>query len=154
MVARWRRQRDPMDAVRHLYALSNVRDPALVGEVLELSVTKVRTQNAPYLLGQMLANRYSTARTWQFVQERFEELERRFPSNSIPRMLDGLPGLASLASSGEGDPVPDVLAFYRQRVRGGKRRLIAQSIERLAVNVRLAGLLRERGELPGALGAA
>jgi puromycin-sensitive aminopeptidase len=151
VVARSRRDTDPMDAVRHLYALANVRDPELIDEVLELSVTSVRTQNAPYLLSQMLANRHSAAQTWAFVRSRFEQLERRFPSHSIPRMLEGLPGLAAAEEGGGSRVLGEVLDFYREHIRGGRRRLVAQSVERLAVNVRLAE--RARDELAGALDA-
>jgi puromycin-sensitive aminopeptidase len=129
-----------MDGVRNLYALANLRDPALADEVLELALTKVRTQNAPFLLGGMLANRHIAARTWAFIEGHFDEMQRRFPSSSIPRMLDGLPGLAELEEDGRPRYLAAVLAFYRERVQGGRRRLVAQSIERLAINVRLAGV--------------
>jgi puromycin-sensitive aminopeptidase len=145
VLARWRRSEDPMDAVRHLYSLGGVRDPAFADELLDLSISEVRTQNAPYLLRQMLANRHIAPRTWDFIRAHFAELERRFPESSIHRMLEGLPALAEIDASGRPRHLDGVLAFYREHVHGGRRRLVAQSIERLAVNLRLAE--RARGEL-------
>ncbi|HTW98043.1 MAG TPA: M1 family metallopeptidase, partial [Acidimicrobiales bacterium] len=74
LLGRYRAPRDPMDGVRNLYALAHLRDEALAEEVLGLALIKVRSQNAPYLLAGMLANRYVAELTWSFVRSHFEEI--------------------------------------------------------------------------------
>ena len=56
-------------------------------------MTEVRTQNAPFVLQLLLANRVTGPATWQRVTEEWDTLVARFPSNILPRMLDGVRGL-------------------------------------------------------------
>ncbi|HLI14456.1 MAG TPA: M1 family metallopeptidase [Acidimicrobiales bacterium] len=140
IVARYRAPRDPIDEQRHLMSLGSLRDPALAAAVHEMALREIRSQNAPYLLGAMLANRHVGPATYEFVTARFDELAARFPENSIHRMLEGITGLA-----GEGAPDFDaVRAFVEGHVAGGRRRLVTQSLERLAVHRRLGLALGER----------
>src|SRR3546814_6423191 len=62
-----------------------------MARVLELSMTpEVRTQNAPFLIGACVANRHNGALAWAAVEEHWDDMNERFPSNSIVRMLHGI----------------------------------------------------------------
>ncbi|MGH9086189.1 MAG: M1 family aminopeptidase, partial [Acidimicrobiales bacterium] len=122
----------PQEEQRYLYALADVRDPALMTQVLDLAMThEVRTQNAPFVISACVANRANGAQAWRAVQERWDEMNDRFPSNSIVRMLHGIRSISdpALAAAVEGfiaeHPVPQ-----------GKQTL-AQHLERMRVTVGL-----------------
>jgi puromycin-sensitive aminopeptidase len=124
--------------LRHLNSLGRLGDEALAAQVLELCLTEIRSQNAPYLIGSMLSNRRIGELAWRFVTEHFDEAVERFPENSIHRMVEGVVGLAQVDGAGEAIHASGVRSFLDSHVVGGRRRLVAQSLERLEVNVRFA----------------
>ncbi len=144
LLARFRRPVDPLDERRYLNALGRLGDPDLAAVVHELTRREIRSQDAPYVLGAMLASRQVGPATWHFLGAHFDELERRFPGNSIHRMLAGVAGLAALDPAGEPLLLGDVSTFLDRRVTGARRRLVAQSLERLEINVALGRRLRGR----------
>ena len=137
IVERYRHPRTPMEEIRNLTALANVRDPALAEEVRELCRTEVRSQNAPYILGAMVRNRFVGAATFRYIVDHFDELAGRFPDNSIHRMLEGVSGLVA-DEAGSPTDFDAVAEFLRAHVPGARGRLIEQSLERLEVNLRFA----------------
>jgi puromycin-sensitive aminopeptidase len=142
-LARYRDPATPQDEMRYLYALGRFPDPALMQRTLDLCLSEVRTQNAPYLIGQMLAGRHSGPPAWRFVVEHWDVLCERFPSNAIPRMVEGLAGQADAALAAEAHQF-----FADHPVPLGELQ-VRQTLERLDVNVAFAG--REAGRLADAL---
>ncbi|MGH9062428.1 MAG: M1 family metallopeptidase [Acidimicrobiales bacterium] len=126
---RYRHPSTPQEELRYLYALAGFEDDALVARTLELSVTEARTQNGPFLLSRLLANRAGGVATWAFLTERWDALLSRFPDNTIPRMLDGL---TALARSGL---VQEVHSFFAGHPLPSGQRTVDQILERLDVNV-------------------
>jgi puromycin-sensitive aminopeptidase len=125
----------PQEEQRFLYALSDVRDPALMAQVLELAMTpEVRTQNAPFLIGACIANRDSGALAWQVVHERWDEMNERFPSNSIVRMLQGIRAVSDPALAA------DIEGFVAEHPVPQAKQTLQQHLERMRVTV----ALRER----------
>ncbi|MCU1495999.1 MAG: putative aminopeptidase [Acidimicrobiaceae bacterium] len=149
ILSRYRRPQDPVDEVRHLGALGRLSDVGLAGQVHELCLTEIRSQNAPYLLSTMLGSRSIGPATWRFVVDHFEQMLERFPDSSIHRMLEGVTGLAQVDDSGRALHAEEVHTFLAGKIEGGRRRLVAQSLERLEINVRFARRLRT--ELDSAL---
>ena len=134
----------PQEEQRYLYALADVTDPRLMAQVLDLAMThEVRTQNAPFLISACVANRDNGAQAWRVVQERWQEMNDRFPSNSIVRMLHGMRAVTdpALATAIEGfvaeHPVPQA------------KQTLAQHLERMRVTVALRE--READRLAAAL---
>jgi puromycin-sensitive aminopeptidase len=122
----------PQEEQRYLFAMAEIRDPALFQRVLDLATSsEVRTQNAPYLLGACIANRDNGPVAWQAVRDRWDELNERFPSNSIPRMLNGIRSLADPAVAA------DVEAFLDAHPVPQGKQAIAQHLERMQVTVAL-----------------
>ncbi len=152
IIDRYRRPDNPMDEIRHLNCLGSVRDPLLIAEVHELCREEIRSQNAPYLLAALLRSREAGPATFAFITAHFAELAARFPDNSIHRMLDGVSGLVALDERGRPQLLAEVRAFCDHTITGPRRRLVAQSLERLLVNIAFGQATR--GELDGILASA
>jgi puromycin-sensitive aminopeptidase len=122
----------PQEELRFLYALAEVRDADQMARVLELAMSSaVRTQNAPFLIGWCIANRDHGAQAWKLVHQRWDEMNERFPSNSIVRMLSGIRTVSDPALAA------DIEAFMAEHpVPQGKHTLL-QHLERMKVTVRL-----------------
>ncbi len=108
---------------------------------------EVRTQNAPFLLQALLANRVTGPASWARVTDRWDQLVERFPANTLPRMLEGVRALCTPPSLAE-----EVTGFVEAHPLPAGGKTVDQILERLAVNVAfgtreaagLADALRER----------
>jgi len=136
-LARYRNPTTPQEEMRYLYLLAGFSDPGLAARAFDLARTEVRTQNAPFLVNLLLAQRDVGASTWARVESAWDELSARLPANIFPRMLDGVKMLCrdeTLARR--------VTAFVGAHPLLSGQRTVDQSLERLAVNVGLAAGLR------------
>jgi puromycin-sensitive aminopeptidase len=129
----YRHPANPQQEMRYLYALAAFEDSALAARTFELAVTEVRTQNAPFLLQALLANRVTGPGIWTRVTEQWDTLIERFPANTLPRMLEGVRALCSPASLAE-----DVTRFVESHPLPAGGKTVEQILERLAVNVAFA----------------
>jgi puromycin-sensitive aminopeptidase len=129
-VARYRSPANPQEENRYLYALASFTEPGLASRTFDLAVHEVRTQNAPFLLQSLLANRSTGPASWQRVTEEWDQLVARVPSNILPRMLDGVRGLCSPPELA--DRVTEFVGTHPLPAGG---RTVEQILERLAVNV-------------------
>jgi puromycin-sensitive aminopeptidase len=129
VLERYRAAATPQDEQRNLFALAAFDDVALATRTVELAFGEVRTQNAPYLLRDLLVNRVCGPTVWAILEERWDEALSRFPANSHSRMLDGVTALC--ADSALADRVTSFLEAHPIAV--GPRQ-VSQSLERLAVN--------------------
>jgi puromycin-sensitive aminopeptidase len=137
---RTRHPETPQEEVRYLLALADVPHPALLRRTLEMAISEVRTQNAPFLIATSLGNHAAGADAWRFVEEHWDDLRKRFPSKLIPRMLEGITALV------DADVAAGVHRFLDAHPVPGGDLLINQSRERLDVNVALRK--REEPNLP------
>ncbi|MGH9183016.1 MAG: M1 family metallopeptidase [Acidimicrobiales bacterium] len=141
---RYRTSPSPQESLRYLHALADFPGPELARRTLAMALTDdVRSQNAPFLLRDLLANREVNALAWAFVTEHWDALTARFPDNAIPRMLGGITALSTpeLAAVVE--------AFLDRHPVPQGARTVAQHRERLRVNVALRA--REAGRLAASL---
>ena len=146
MLERFRSASTPQDEVRFLYALAATEQPDLLRRTLDMCLSdEVRSQDAPYVIGAILASRVGAPLAWNFVSENWDTIKSRFPDNSLPRMLDGITTItdASLAAS--------IHAFLDAHPLP-QQKLVAQKRERLDINVAFAQ--RIGATLPAALQAA
>jgi puromycin-sensitive aminopeptidase len=135
---------NPQEELRYLYALARFHDPESFATALDLALTEVRTQNAPFLLARALMNRTLGATAWDFVRRNWADINDRFPSSTIVRMLDGVKVLVAP------EVANDVLAFFAEHEVPQGARTLAQQLERLRVNVALRE--REAAGLAASLG--
>lgn len=134
--ARFKDAKTPQDEQRYLHALAGFRAPELIRRTLISTVSgEVRTQDAPFVVRDLLVGVHSREQAWAFVKEHWDEMERLYPSLSgLARMCEGITALAT--------PVleADVRQFFALRtvVLGGK--ILEQYLEQL----RIAVAFRER----------
>jgi len=131
-VDRFKHADNPQEELRFLSALADFDHASLMARVLAMSITDdVRTQNAPYLLRRSMGNRNHGPQAWAFVQDQWETINERFPSNSIVRLLEGVRGLS------HPDVADTVFAFFETHEVPQGDKTLAQHLERLEVNVAL-----------------
>ncbi len=129
-LARYRSPANPQEENRYLYALASFHDLALADRAFELATTEVRTQNAPFLVQLLVANRVTGPHTWGRVTEEWDTLVAAFPANILPRMLEGVRGLCNPP-----DLAQRVTRFVEDHPLPAGGRTVEQILERLAVNV-------------------
>lgn len=129
-LARYRAPANPQQENRYLYALASFDDAELARRAFELALSEVRTQNAPFVVQLLLANRVSGPATWERMTAHWDELVARFPANILPRMLDGVRALC-------GSPAlaAEVTAFVEAHPLPSGGKTVEQILERLAVSV-------------------
>jgi len=133
---RYRHPATPQEEMRYLYALAGFPDESLAARAFELAGTEVRTQNAPFLVHLLLANRTVGPATWARVRDSWDALRARIPANILPRMLDGVKLLCRHPSLAE-----EIRVFVNAHPLPTGQRTVDQTLERLAVNVALAAAL-------------
>jgi puromycin-sensitive aminopeptidase len=132
MLTAMREADTPQEELRHLYALAEFDDEALLLRTCALAMSgEVKTQNAPFLLRMCIANRRHGAAAWRFVREHWDEAVDRFPSNTIVRMVDAVKLL------NRPDQVVDVQAFFAEHPIPQAATTLDQILERQAVNADL-----------------
>ncbi|MGH9212284.1 MAG: M1 family metallopeptidase [Acidimicrobiales bacterium] len=133
LVERFRSAGNPQDRERFLFSLARFHDPDCLARTLELSLAgEVRTQDAPYLLGQAIGNRDNGEAAWAFVARHWPEIVDRFPDNSIPRLIGGIRVLRERAVAHQ------VAAFLAEHPVPQGELMIRQHLERMWVTVALA----------------
>jgi puromycin-sensitive aminopeptidase len=125
--------RTPQEEQRYLFALADFRRAELLRETMQMTVNgEVRTQNAPYLMQELLHNNQCRDEAWDFMREHWDTMLAQYPENAIPRMCEGVTALVAHE--------PEVVEFLRAHPvkQGGKT--IEQHLERLHIAV----LFRQR----------
>jgi puromycin-sensitive aminopeptidase len=146
-LSHYRNPATPQEENRYLYALASFTEPTLAAQTFDLALSEVRTQNAPFVLQSLVANRINGPAAWQRLTEEWDSLVAKFPSNILPRMLDGVRGLCSPP-----ELAGQVTAFIEAHPLPAGGRTVEQILERLAVNVAFGQ--REGGQLASDLGKA
>ena len=122
----------PQESLRYLFALAEFPSGDLLDRTLALAMSgEVKTQNAPFLLRQCIANRNLGARAWRFVREHWAQANAGFPDNTIVRMIDSVKTLT------RSEEQADVAAFFGEHAIPQAAKTLAQVLERQQVNVTL-----------------
>ena len=129
-LARYRSPANPQEENRYLDGLAGFRDPDLVARTFDLAMTEVRSQDAPFLIRLLLWNRHAGPATWSRVEAAWDEFAGKFPSSTLPRMLDGARGLCSPP-----ELAAEVTAFIVAHPLAVGGRTVEQILERLAMSV-------------------
>jgi puromycin-sensitive aminopeptidase len=131
VLARYRTAPTPQEERRYLFSLARFHDDALFDRTLDLSMSEVRSQDAPFLLQLALANRTHGRVAWQFLRRNWEAATSRFPDNTIVRMIEGVTTLT------DPEVANDVEAFFAEHSVPQGHKTLEQHLERLRVNVAL-----------------
>jgi puromycin-sensitive aminopeptidase len=138
LLARYRTAATPQEELRSLQALSVFPDIALAERTFDLALTEVRSQNGFIVITSLLANPVAGQTIWRRITESWDAMLERFPKNAHTRMIESISTLCADADFAQG-----VVAFLHDHpLQSGPRR-VAQSIERLGINVAFAARERE-----------
>ena len=129
LVTMFRTATTPQEELRALSALAQFPDLDLTARLCEMCATEVRSQNAPYVLAQAMANPVCGPQVWAFVAARWDELVARFPSSSVIRMAGGIRSFA------DPDLAAEIAAFFETHEIAQATLTLDQHLERLQVNV-------------------
>lgn len=134
---RWRQAGTPQESLRYLTSLVDTDQPGLFDHALNLTLDEVRTQNAPYLLRRALSNPVLGPVAWEFIRDNWTVIIQKFPSNSLPRMLEGVRSVT--------DPTVarSVQSFVGSTDFESGGQTIDQHLERMWVTVAAAERVRE-----------
>ena len=145
-LAGFRAPATPQDQLRYMYALADFPDERHVARTLELAFSgEVKTQNAPFLLARAIGNRFNGVLAWRVVRDRWDEANRKFPSNTIVRMITPVRVLT------DPDVVDEVQRFFAEHPIPQATKTLDQVLESQRVHAALAE--REAERLSAALHA-
>ena len=147
VLARYRSATTPQEEMRSLGALATFADVELCLRTFDLAMTEVRSQNGFVVIGTLLANPVGCQAVWTRITDQWDAILERFPKNAPVRILDSLPALCADAQFAQ-----SAIDFLNEHPLASGPRRVAQSIERLRVNVAFAA--RERAELAHVLANA
>jgi puromycin-sensitive aminopeptidase len=130
--ARFKSAKTPQDEQRYLRALAGFRQPDLVRRTLDLSLNgEVRTQDAPFLVRDLLLGVHSREMAWAFVKDHWEEMARVYPPQSgLRRLCEGVTGLTTSTLAA------DVQEFFTSRAITFGGKTLEQYLEQLQIGVR------------------
>ena len=126
---RWREAATPQEEQRYLYALAGFEHPPLTQRTLDLALDEVRSQNAPFLISHLLANRVGGAQAWAFLEGHWDDVLGRFPEPLFDRMLEGL------LTQHTPEAAARIRGFLGTHPLPGRAKQVEQLLERLEVNV-------------------
>lgn len=133
IATRFRAAATPQEEIRFLAALGLVLDPALFARTVDLYLSdEVKTQDAALVIAGALGNRANGAAAWAAVRARWDELNRRLPTNSISRLVGGLAHQADPALAA------DARAFLSEHPVPQGAKQVEQTLESMDANVGLA----------------
>lgn len=133
----YRHNDNPQEKLRFLYALAETSHAELVQRTLSLAGgEEVRAQDAPFLLGAVLAHPGSTRAAWAWIESNWLLLNQRFTPQLMLRVFE------ALQSVGDAQVSEEVRAFCAQQEMKFSGPRLDQILERLDVNVALAARLK------------
>jgi puromycin-sensitive aminopeptidase len=131
-IQRWRNPTTPQEEIRYLYALGEFPSPSLAQRTLELALTEVRSQSAPFVIRFVLTTPSNASLAWDFVEANWDRIQQRFPVPLIPRMIDGV----SLVT--DSSLAQRVHAFLEAHPLHSGQQTVVQAMERMDVHVAFA----------------
>ena len=133
LVAAFHGAANPQDRQRLQLSLARFRSPEALQRTLDMTLSgDIRSQDAPYLLGETVTNRDNAALAWNFVASHWDDIEQRFPANSLSRLVGGIRSIR------DRDLAEKVTAFLDEHPIPQGDKQVRQHIERMGVTVALA----------------
>lgn len=121
------------EKIRCLGALGASQDLSLLKRTLVFSLSpEVRSQDTIFPIINVAANRHGRELAWQFLQENWAELNRRYGNSTF--LLRHFISSCTEGFSSE-EKAQEVEAFFRDHPAPAARRTILQSIERIRSNM-------------------
>lgn len=116
---------------RDLFSLASFRKKELVANTLAMVLGKdVRAQDGPRLIGRLVASLYGRAEAWQFVQDNWEKLAKKFDAKHLPDLVESA---AAFSTESELKSLSD---FIDKHPLPNGRRSQAKALELAKINIR------------------
>ncbi len=126
--ARFQSAGTPQEERRYLFALAGFQRPPLLERTLASALgSEVRTQDGPFVVSAVLQNVHARSLAWEFVKQRWDDMDRLFPKQGLRRMCGGITALATPELE------RDVRSFFESRKIDLGGRVLAQYLEQLRV---------------------
>jgi puromycin-sensitive aminopeptidase len=137
----------PQDRLRYLYALAKTPLGDLRMRTLELTLgAEIRSQDAPFVVAALLGQRGAAGLVWDWIESNWDRLASRFPPGLLIRTLEATTAVVD-------DRLAARIHLFCERTDLPISTIrVAQILERMDINVALAGRLR--GHIAAALGPA
>ena len=81
------------EKLRFLRALGEFREHALFSAAIEMMLSEVKTDDAPYILGAYLVTEHAGKATWDAIRANWGKILKRFPTSGTVRMIEGCSAL-------------------------------------------------------------
>jgi puromycin-sensitive aminopeptidase len=134
----------PQEETRYMYALAGFPERSLIDRTLAMTLNgEIRTQNAPFVIAYCMMNRDHGVAGWEHIKANWDDINEKYPTNTIVRMLGGVKALS------RPELAADVEAFFKDQEVPQGRLMLEQHLEKLRVNVSLRQ--REAARLADAL---
>ncbi len=130
---RFRHPKNPQDERRHLFALAGFEQHSLASRLLSMCLTEIRTQDAPFVIGRVLANPAAQEIALDFIFKHYDELLSRLPGNTLEYMLEALSLFIGPDSYLR---APQIFDFFKNHKLPRGERGLQQTLDRLTVNLR------------------
>ena len=125
--------KSPEEYFRWLRMLGRFEDPALVRRSLEYSISdQVRSQDAPFLLGALMANAHNRETAWNFIREHWPQVEAKLTNFSTGSIINSASQFCDAAKRDE------VQQFFAQHAIPGTDRTLKQSLESINLCIDLS----------------
>ena len=132
MFVRFRSATSPQVERRYLFALARFDDAGAIADLCDRCVDgTIRSQDAAYVLGMALSNRWHGNMVWDFVTTNWDRISDAVPDNALGGMLAGIQWLE------HGDTHVGVEMFLAEHPVPQAKLAIVQHLERLRVHVAL-----------------
>lgn len=119
----------PDAEIRNLFALPNFRQPALTQRTMAMAIDgTVKTQDAPRLLGNLLASRESNQQAWQFIKKNWVRIRAFYPEEMVPHVV------AHASSFHTPEMVQELQTFFASHPVPSGESSIARMLERTKIN--------------------
>ena len=133
---------NPQDEQRYLFALAGIPSEEIAAQTLQRCVDEFRSQDAPFLMGAMIANRTVGEFAWRWITERWEQLSAHFIADMHAMMLNGVVTLFK-----NGELAREVRNFHESNPLQARHITLVQMLDRLERGVlfgeRVRGTLLE-----------
>jgi len=132
MMARLKSPRSPEDYLRHLDAITDFADPALIQRVLEFGLSEqVRNQDARYIYSHrwtesgLLWNPAARKLAWNFIREHWRQVETKVTDSNVSFVIEATGAFCDPMSRDQ------VRAFFAEHKTPVAERAVQEAIEQI-----------------------
>jgi aminopeptidase N len=124
LIDRAKRPKSPEEGYQLIRAVGYFEAPELIDRTLRFAISpEARTQDVPYLLGEILQARATRRPGWRFVQAHWPEVEAKLTNYVTPEVVDAL---SSFCDAGARAEVAD---FFARHPVPAAARTLRQTLE-------------------------